>query len=132
MNIYNFIYCYFYKFWEKRNNDGRIVASMHIFFTLLVHFFLLAEIIRGITGIKFNLMPRLGNYGESKTKYMLLCIPFLILIFMYYNRNRTTNLLKEYYLQYGNDGKKNTIKILIYIIVPAIIAVSLAIIRQRM
>jgi hypothetical protein len=132
MNIYNFIYCFFYNSGQKKNGGGRFNGVLHVFFVLAMHFLLLSEIIRDTTGFKIFTMPRLGNYGESKTKYILLCIPIVLLIWLYYNKKRSIALLKVYNQLYGDAGKKNTIRILIYIVVPTIILISLAVIRQRM
>ena len=129
MNIYNFIFCYFYIFWQKRNGDGKFSAVMHVFFAMLIHVLLITEIFEDLTGLQIFHIPRLGNYGESKMKYMLFCIPIIALIYFYYNRERTKNLLKYYSEEYKTD--KNGLKVIIYIIIPTILVILLAIFRQN-
>lgn len=132
MNIYNFIYCFFYRLWEKRGSDGRVLGSVHVLFTILMHLFLIIEIIRAFTGSQgINLMPRLGSYSDSKLKYTLFLLPFAILIFIYYNRQRTTALLKQYNALFGKQGLKNVMKIILFILIPTLALIILAIIRQR-
>lgn len=131
MNIYNFIYCYFHKFWEKRSNDGRIVGSAHVLFSVFIHILLIAEIIRNITGVNVISLPGFGTYGRNKTIYLFLSIPFWIGFWFFYNRERTKHLLKDYQQIYGEAGRKNLIKVILYFILPIVLLITLAIIRQR-
>lgn len=132
MNIYNFIYCFFYKFWEKRGNDGRIVGSGHVLGTVIIHILLLSEIIQDITGFKIVSLPNYGGSGSNKYMYFLFSIPFFIALWLYYNRKRSKTLLKEYYQKYGETGVINTIKMLLYLVFPAMLLITLAVIRQRL
>jgi hypothetical protein len=132
MNIYNFIYSYFYKFWAKRGNDGRIVGSGHVVFTLLMHILLIGELIRDMTGLNIVNLPNYGQSGKNKTIYFLYLLPFFVLFWLFYNRERTKRLLKEYHDNYGEDGSKNTLKILLYVLAPTILLITLAVIRQQM
>ena len=131
MNIYNFIYCFFYKFWEKRGNDGRIVGAGHILGVLIIHILLIAEIIQGTIGYKLIYLPNFGEQGQNKTIYFVLAVPLWIVFWIFYNRERTKRLLKEYHQKYGEAGSKNTLKILLYVVLPAILLIILAVIRQK-
>lgn len=131
MNIYNFIYCYFHKFWQKRSYDGRIVGSAHVLFSVFIHILLIAEIIRNITDVNVISLPDFGTYGRNKTINLILSIPFLIGLWFFYSRERTKRLLKDYHQIYGEAGRKNFIKVLLYFVLPIILLTTLAIIRQR-
>ena len=130
MNIYNFIYCYFYKLWEKKGG-GRIDSSAHVLFSLLIHVLLIAEIIQDTIGLKIISLPNFGQYGRNKTVYFLFAIPIWVGLWFFYNRERTKRLLKEYHQKYGETGSKNTLKILLYVVLPAILLIILAVIRQK-
>ncbi|HRP90104.1 MAG TPA: hypothetical protein PKX92_08695 [Edaphocola sp.] len=131
MNIYNFIYSFFYKFWEKRGNDGRIVGSAHVLGTIIIHALLIVEIIRDTTGLNLISLPNFGEYGRNKTMYFFLAVPVWIGLWFFYNRERTKRLLKEYHQKYGEAGSKNTFNILLYVVIPIILLITLAVIRQR-
>ena len=131
MNIYNFIYCFFYRFWEKRGNDGRIVGAAHVLFTFLIHVLLIAEIVQDITGFKIVSLPDYGGAGRNKYMYFLFVIPFWVALVFFYNREHTKRLLKEYHQKYGEAASKNTVKILLYVVIPIVLLISLAVIRQR-
>ena len=131
MNIYNFIYIFFYKFWEKRGNDGRIVGAAHVLFSILIHFLLIAEIIRDITGFNIISLPNFGEYGINKTMYFFLAVPLWIGLWFFYSRERTKRLLKDYHQKYGETGSKSTLKILLYFVIPILLLITLAVIRQR-
>ena len=131
MNIYNFIYSFFYKFWEKRGNDGRIVGAAHVLFSILIHVLLTAEIIWDIIGSNIISLPNFGEYGRNKTMYFFLAVPFWIGLWFFYNRERSKRLLKDYHQKYGETGSKNTLKILLYFFIPIVLLITLAVIRQR-
>ena len=131
MNIYNFIYNFFYKFWEKRGNDGRIVGAAHVLFSLIIHVLLIAEIIRDITGFNIINLPNSRQYGINKTMYFFLAVPLWVGLWFFYNRERTKRLLKDYHQKYGETGSKNTLKILLYFVLPTILLITLVVIRQR-
>ena len=96
MNIYNFIYCFFYNFW-KNKGGGRIDSSAHVLFSIIMHIFLFAEFIWLITGYYIIKLPDSGAYGRNKTIYFFYSIPFWIALFFFYNKDRTKRLLKDYY-----------------------------------
>ncbi|WP_407483999.1 hypothetical protein [Elizabethkingia meningoseptica] len=129
MNIYHFIYCYF---WRKDGGGGRLYCSLYVMIALVMHTLLIAEIIRDITDFKIlGWIPDYGNrYNRNKYMYMLFSIPFWLVLFFFYNKKRTKKLLKEYDAKYGNAGRKNTIRVLLYIIAPTLLAIALVIIRQ--
>lgn len=130
MNIYNFIYCYFYNLW-KNKGGGRIDSSAHVLFACFMHVLLIAEIILDTTGFEIINLPDYGAYGRNKTMYFFFAIPFWIALILFYNREHTKRLLKEYHQKYGDSGSKNTVKMLLYVVVPTVLLIILAVIRQR-
>ena len=62
--------------------------------------------------------------------YFLFSIPFWVALYLFYSRERTKQLLKEYHQQYGEARKMNTLRILLYVVVPMIVAITMAVIRQ--
>ena len=131
MNIYNFIYCFFYNYWEKRATDGRVVGSAFIVFTLLIHFLFIAELIQSIAGIQLFSIKSFGTYAENKAIYFLFCIPFWIIIALFYNRKRTKRLLKIYNPKYSASGNKNILRVVFYIFLPMILLIILSVLRRN-
>jgi len=128
MNMYNFIYCFFYKFWEKRGSDGRLTGSVHVLIALLTQILLIREIIEWITGYKIYSLHSFGEYGTNKTLYFFGCIPLAVVFFLFYNRKRTKYLLKLYHIEYG---KNNRVRILCYFVLPIIAVITLGVLRQN-
>jgi hypothetical protein len=126
MNLYYFVYCYFYQI----RNSGRILASAHVLFTLLIHYLLLSEIVLRTTGIKIFSLPNFGQYGTNKSMYFIFAIPFWILLGLFFNRTRTKQLLARYNKIYTKQ-LRNTMKIIWIIILPTILVVLLAVLRQK-
>src|SRR5690606_2475255 len=100
MNIYNFIYCFFYKFWEKRGDNGNISGAGHLLFAIMMHLLLLSEIIRGISSFNILPLPDFGTTGRNKTIWFLFLIPFWIGLCFFYNKTRTQRLLEQYESKY--------------------------------
>lgn len=131
MNIYNYIYCFLYTYWEKRATDGRVVGSAAIIFTMLIHILLIVELTHTIAGIQLFVIKSFGTYGENKTIYFLLGIPFWIISYIYYNRKRTKRLLKVYNKSYSSTGILNSFRVILYVIFPAVLLILLSVLRQN-
>jgi amino acid permease len=133
MNIYNFIYCFFYNLWEKKGSDGRINGTGVVFFSLLIHILLILEIVYNITGYRISLLPSShgATYGQRKGVNFIICIPFIIAIWLFYNRTRTDRILKQYEKLFDRKEKEQKTRIILYIIIPLISVLILAILRQK-
>jgi hypothetical protein len=131
MTIYNFIYCFFYRLWEKKGG-GRIDSSAHVLFAALIHILLIAEIVQSTTGTKILALPDYGGHGRNKYMYFLFAVPLWIGLCFYFNRKRTKRLLKEYHQKYGKAGSKNILRIMIYLILPTILLIFLTVVRQQL
>ena len=130
MNIYNFIYCYFYNLWKSKGG-GRIDASAHVLFAIIIHSLLISEILQDLTGIKMIYLPDYRGAVANKYMYFLFAVPFWATLFLFYSPERTKRLLKKYHLKYGEAAGTNTLKILLVFILPIILLITLAVIRQR-
>lgn len=133
MKIYNLIYCFFYELSENQGRDGRLSAAGIVFFALLMHILLILEIIFDLTGHKIDLFPHYNGaaYSHRKEYNMLLCVPFMIVIWLFYNRNRTERLLKEYQDYYKGDENRASLRFILYVIAPTILALILSSIRHK-
>lgn len=130
MNVYNYTYCYFHNLW-KNKGGGRIDSSAHVLFSVIIHILLLSEIIRDLTGFNLISLPYFGEYGRNKMIYFFLAVPLWLGLFFFYSRERTKRLLKEYQLKYGEEKNKNTLRILLYVVLPTVLLITLAVIRQN-
>lgn len=126
MNIYNFIFCYFYIFWNKRNNDGRFSGILHVLLALLLHLLLIVQVIELIFDYNISThFPNTGSNGSNKALYTIMSIPLFILLSYYYNRDRQKNLLKRYNKINKNSKSINLLKILVLIVLPIILNIVL-------
>jgi hypothetical protein len=130
MNIYNFIYCFFYNFWKSKGG-GRIDSSAHVLFSIIIHLLLISEIIWDLTGYNIVSLPNFGEYGRNKIIYFFLVIPFWIALIFFFSKERTKRLLKDYHQKYGESGAKNTFRIMLYFVLPIVLLITLAVIRQK-
>jgi hypothetical protein len=130
MNIYNFIYCYFYNLWKSKGG-GRLDASAHVLFVIIIHSLLISEITQDLTGVIMIKLPDYGGAGANKYMYFLFAVPFWVSLLIFYSTARTKRLLREYHLKYGEAAGTNTLKILLVVILPIILLITLAVIRQR-
>jgi|GEM_PF-2433050 len=131
MNIYNFIYCFFYKVWSKRGDNGNISGAGHLLFAIMMHLLLLSEIIRWVADVNILPLPNYGTTGRNRNVWMLFIFPFWIGLCFFYNKIRTQRLMEQYKLKYGNSKWKNTIRVLLYVLLPMILTIVLSLIRQK-
>lgn len=131
MNIYNFIYCFFYKLWEKRGSDGRLNGTAHVLFALFMHLLLITELFLRTTGYNLIHLPNYVTYGNNKTAFFLYTIPFSFAIWLFYNKKRTERLLEEYEDEYGDDESRITLRILIFVVIAPVLLIFLAVMRQQ-
>lgn len=123
MNIYNFIFCYFY---NKADYPklGRMYGSAHVLF--------LIEIIYCTTGYKIHLFPEsvTGSLFHRKQVYFVYSIPFFIISWLYYNNERTEKILEKFndrdeYIMQGDSNRAG-----IYILGPFLATIVLICLKQ--
>lgn len=131
MNIYNFIFCYFYKK-NGTHIGGRIYGSGLVVFSLLIHLYFFSELIRDISGYKFIIFPEQYGltYNQRKIRYIFICIPIIVGFYFFYNNERVKRILEKFdnrdeYVQQGDTNR-----VILYIIVPALLTLILTLIRQ--
>jgi hypothetical protein len=129
LNIYNFIYCFFYKLWEKRGSDGRLNGTAHVFFALFIHLFLISEIV--LDTFHYDLI-KFSNYGMSgdKNTPFFIAIPICFIIWVFYNKTRTESLLDEYQDEYQENESRITLRILCFVVIPFVLLLVLMFIKQ--
>lgn len=128
MNIYHFMYCFFYEKWNK-NGGGRTNSCMHILFVLFIHYLLIMEIIRDVTGhdLMFQL-PDFGDKNKNRLSLLVIAFPFFMLIRYYFSVDRTAFLIEKYRSIYGNS--KSSYRVFLYVFVPILLMFTLIFLRQ--
>jgi len=131
MNIYHLIYIYFY----RRNGAdlvGKICGSAYVFVALFMQLLLLREIITDITGSNLMIFPDTsGNsHLQSKRTDFLLCIPIVAGIYFFYNNQRIERIIEKFDARDEYMQQRDPNKMILYIVVPAVLTVVFALIRQ--
>ena len=122
-DMYKLTFVYFYQLSQKRNPNPRFVALSYVALTALFQFALLLGLLRYILGV---IIPRFDeNYFLNK----LYLIPFILLwLFAFeiiYNKKRTKRILSSYIDKPKVTNLKNTIFVLLFMLVPLIIGIYL-------
>jgi hypothetical protein len=130
MNIYNFVYAYFY---NKAGlpGPGRLAGSSHVLFALFSHLLFIIEIIYCITGYKVHLFPDIGgSLFHRKQVYFIYSIPFFVISWFFYNKKRTEKIVEEFsnrdeYVTQGDTNRAG-----LYILGPFIVTIILISLKQ--
>ena len=121
--MYNFVFWFFYKFFEWRKRFKSIfVAASIVGVTIIVHLVLVYSIIRNITGLKIQ--PFQGSYGSRKYVLMGIALVFFFFIYLVYSKANAKEILKKYQ---GNrfSNLKNVFLIIVILILPLVIVLLL-------
>lgn len=121
--MYKLIFVYFYQLSQKRNPNPRFVALSYVALTTLFQFAFLLGFLKYILGF---IIPRFDeNYFINK----LYLIPFILLwLFAFeiiYNKKRTKRILDSYINKPKVTNLKNTIFVLLFMLVPLVIGIYL-------
>ena len=130
MFIISYIFS-FTSFGKKRGNDGRTVGAAHVLFSLLIHLLLVSEIVQLLSESNMTNLRNFGQSARNRTIYFLLAIPLWIAFWSFYNPERTKRLLKEYHQKYEKTISKTHLTVLLYFVLPILLVITLAIIRQQ-
>lgn len=106
-------------------------ASIHVIFALMMHLLLLSEVIKWVADVNILPLPDYGATGRNRNVWMLFIIPFWIGLCFFYNKTRTQRLMEQYKSKYGNYKWENTIRVLLYVFLPMVLAIILSLIRQK-
>lgn len=131
MSIYHLIYIYFY----RRNGAdlvGKICGSAYVFVAIFMQLLLLREIITDITGSHLMIFPDSSgsSHLQSKRADFFLCIPIVAGIYFFYNNQRIERIIEKFDARDEYIQQRDPNKMILYIVVPAVLTVVLALIRQ--
>ena len=131
MNIYHLIYVYFY----RRNGAdliGKICGSSYVFVAIFMQLLLLREIITDLTGCHFMIFPESSgkSHLQSKGADFLLCIPIVAGIYFFYNNQRIERIIEKFDARDEYIQQRDPNKMILYIVVPAVLTILFALIRQ--
>lgn len=125
--MYNFIFWFFYKYFEwKDRDDSTFIPSAVVILTLIFHSILLFSLLRHFNIINIDLLPWGKDLSYGQRKYI--GIPFIILLFFlvwyFYYRRKSKAILSSY------EGKKpftvkNILLVILIMVIPLIIAIRL-------
>ncbi len=125
MNVYNYIYAFFCRFWGNLIGNGRIIGAVHVTFALLMHMLFFSEIIRN-TFLRKVVRTNYNDLGVLRDVYWLVIAILILIVYFIYTPNRTYRLIKEYNVRYSEDLLGNILRILFYLIVPTVVGIYLA------
>lgn len=131
MNVYSYIFAIFYRFWEERIGNARIIGSAFVTFSLVMHMLFLSEIVRSVTTLKKAVSTGYEEVPIFRDAYWLVIIIIILIVFFIYTPERTNRLLKEFEVRYGENLLGNIIRLLFYIIIPTVVGIFLALNRNR-
>ena len=131
MSVYNYIYSIFYKFWENKIGNGRILGAALVTFALVMHMLFLSEVVRSVTTLKKAVRTSYEDVPVLRDAYWLLIVVIILIVYFIYTPEKTSRLVKEFEVRHGDDLLGNILKVLFYIIVPTIVGVYLAYQRGR-
>jgi hypothetical protein len=126
MNIYNFIFCFFCKK-DGNSGPGRIYGSEMLIFSILMHFNLSREILSLLLGHKVLFFQD----NLTKDKYYLIYGLTVFVFVLFYDNKRVERLMEQYYSRDEYVQQRDTNKIILYIVIPLILSIVLAVIRQK-
>ena len=119
--MYDTVYYYFYKFFIKRQDKTpKFSAACATFLVIGFDVIAIYVFLEKILLVKF-IKPLDNGYSNNRFFLMLIFIPFLILALLYFNKNRTDNIIKEC----DNNNVLYSFKHWIYFIIIAILPLLL-------
>lgn len=81
--------------------------------------------------MKKVIKARTDSYPIIRDAYWLIILFLILVIFFIYNAERTERLMKEYNIRYKDDVLGNILRMFFYLVVPTVVGVLLALIRNR-
>ena len=131
MNIYNFIYAYFY---NKAGypGPGRMYGSGNVLIVLFIHILFVFEIIYCVTDYEINIFPELGgSLFHRKQVNFIYSIPLFVITWFFYNNKRTERILEEFNNRDEYVMQGDTNRAIIYIVGPLIAGLLLIFLKQK-
>ena len=121
--MYKLTFVYFYQLSQNRNPDPRFVALSFVALTFLFHFAFLLGLLKYTLGF---ILPRFDeNYFLNKLYLTPFILLWLFAFTIIYNKKRTKKILNTYSDKPKVTTLKNTIYVLLFMIVPLIVGILL-------
>jgi hypothetical protein len=121
--MYNFIFWFFYKFFEWRKDfKSSFIASAMVGLTILIHLGLIHSIIRYFTGFTIGVFS--NSYGYNRLILLPLVILWFFILYQFYYKKRADQILEKR-MENKFSEPKNIIMAVVLIVVPLLIAIKL-------
>lgn len=121
MNIYNYLFCYFYYKYQRKDLNGKIAGVGHITFVLYCHILLLLKLLEVIFQKKL-VHDFFSNFNDSICKLFLVLVMVLIYFVAskYYSRQKIDTLTLEY-----NNMNATKFKFIVLLVVFVFLPIAL-------
>lgn len=131
MNVYNFIYSIFYRFWENKIGNARILGAALVTFTLVMHMLFLSELVRLFSPLKKAVKTSYEEMPVLRDAYWLVIVLTVVVVYFIYTPDRTARLAREFEVRHSEDLLGNILKVLFYLIIPTVGGIYLAMTNHR-
>ncbi len=121
--MYNFVFWFFYRFFERRKRFKSVfVATSIVGLAMVLHLALIYSILRSLAVFKVD--PWEGSYGKRKYLLMIAAVVFFLLVYLLYYKNNAKEILEQYQGKKFSSSK-NVLKIILLLVAPLIILFTL-------
>ena len=131
MNIFNFIYCFFYNKYD-RSVPGRLIGSSFVLIAIGLYLITIFELTYVITDYKITFFSRPEGMSlfRWKQKGFMYFIPCAIFVSFFSNNKRSGFLIEKFnnrdeYLQQGDTNR-----VITYLLIPFILTTLLICLKQ--
>lgn len=120
--MYNFVFWFFYKFFEWRKKFKSVfLASAVVGLAIIIHVMLLYNIVRFFTGFNFEMMYR--SYDDRKIILLPFVLGLYLIIYFGYYKIKSEYILEKHKLK-KISSPLNIIYIFLILAVPLLIAIK--------
>jgi hypothetical protein len=128
--MYHFIYYFFYTLYQKRKGENaKIPASVYTWFAQFIHLVLLLAIIKYLFSYNILYENSLLHFLFRDRFYAMfwVALPWIIILYKYYNTERISTI-EQKYIGIRILTLKNSLLMVLFLLVPFIIVIRIAII----
>lgn len=123
INMYNFIFWFFYKFFEWRKGfKSSFIASAMVGLTILIHLGLIHSIVRYLTGFTIGVFS--NSYGYNRLILLPLVFLWFFIVYQLCYKKRASQIL-EGRKENKFSKPKNIIFVVALIVVPLLLSIKL-------
>lgn len=132
MNIFNFIYCYFYNKYG-RSGPGRFTGSSFVLIAIGLYILTIFEVIYVITDYKVTFFSRPEGMSlfRWKQRGFMYFIPCVILGCFFYNNKKSERLIEEFDARDEYIQQQDTNRVILYFVIPFVITIVLMFLKQK-